>query len=134
MDMDILTLTNEYPPHVYGGAGVHVDHLVRALAGCDDGRHHVQVLCFGDQDETHPGISVTGVGPAGGLNGKPAHHRKVLDALSRNIVMAGSAEFVESPAALPAFQKAYGFTLTDDELLVLAGGNTAATIRAAMRR
>ncbi|WP_119393211.1 glycine betaine ABC transporter substrate-binding protein OsmF [Salinibius halmophilus] len=44
---------------------------------------------------------------------------------------AASAEFVESPAALPAFQTEYGFELTSDQLLVLSGGNTAATMRAA---
>ena len=44
---------------------------------------------------------------------------------------AASAEFVESASALPAFQEAYGFTLNSDQLLVLSGGNTAATLRAA---
>lgn len=47
------------------------------------------------------------------------------------IYLAGSAEFVESDAALPAFQKAYGFTLRGNQLLVLAGGDTSATIKAA---
>jgi osmoprotectant transport system substrate-binding protein len=47
------------------------------------------------------------------------------------VLLAGSAEFVESDAALPAFQKAYGFTLRGDQLLVLAGGDTSATIKAA---
>ena len=45
--------------------------------------------------------------------------------------LAASAEFVESPAALPAFQSAYGFKLDQNQLLVLSGGDTAATIRAA---
>lgn len=45
--------------------------------------------------------------------------------------LAASAEFVESPAALPSFQKTYGFTLAQDQILTLAGGNTAATERAA---
>jgi osmoprotectant transport system substrate-binding protein len=45
--------------------------------------------------------------------------------------LAGSAEFVESPGGLPAFEKAYGFTLTQRQMLVLAGGDTAATMRAA---
>ncbi|MFC3125872.1 ABC transporter substrate-binding protein [Pseudoroseomonas globiformis] len=45
--------------------------------------------------------------------------------------LAASAEFVESPAALPAFQKAYGFALQADRLLVLSGGDTAVTMRAA---
>jgi osmoprotectant transport system substrate-binding protein len=44
---------------------------------------------------------------------------------------AASAEFVESASALPAFQEAYGFKLESDQLLVLSGGNTAATLRAA---
>nr|WP_246512971.1 ABC transporter substrate-binding protein [Azospirillum picis] len=45
--------------------------------------------------------------------------------------IAASAEFVESPAALPSFQQTYGFAMRPDQLLVLAGGDTAATIRAA---
>ena len=45
--------------------------------------------------------------------------------------LAASAEFVESPAALPAFEAAYGFKLNPDQTLVLAGGDTSATIRAA---
>ncbi|EFH09032.1 glycine betaine ABC transporter substrate-binding protein OsmF [Teichococcus cervicalis] len=48
--------------------------------------------------------------------------------------LAASAEFVESPAALPAFQKAYGFTLPPARLLVLSGGDTAVTMRAAAER
>ncbi|RUQ66247.1 ABC transporter substrate-binding protein [Azospirillum doebereinerae] len=45
--------------------------------------------------------------------------------------IAASAEFVESPAALPSFQGVYGFAMKPDQILVLAGGDTAATIRAA---
>src|SRR6185437_11907767 len=45
--------------------------------------------------------------------------------------LAASAEFVESPAALPAFEETYGFQLRSDQLLTLSGGNTAATLRAA---
>ena len=45
--------------------------------------------------------------------------------------LAASAEFVNSPAALPAFQTAYGFKLSPDQLIVLSGGDTAATIKAA---
>ena len=45
--------------------------------------------------------------------------------------LAASAEFVESPAALPAFEETYGFHLRADQLLTLSGGNTAATLRAA---
>jgi osmoprotectant transport system substrate-binding protein len=45
--------------------------------------------------------------------------------------LAASAEFVESPAALPAFERTYGFKLPPSALLVLAGGDTAVTMRAA---
>ncbi len=48
--------------------------------------------------------------------------------------LAASAEFIERPDALPAFQQAYGFTLNQDQLLSLAGGDTAVTIKAAAER
>lgn len=47
------------------------------------------------------------------------------------IRLAASAEFVESPSALPSFEATYGFRLTGAQLLTLSGGNTAATLRAA---
>ncbi|HSU85136.1 MAG TPA: glycogen synthase [Chthoniobacterales bacterium] len=43
--MKALFLTNEYPPHIYGGAGVHVGYLSRQLAKSIE----VEVRCFGDQ-------------------------------------------------------------------------------------
>ena len=48
-----------------------------------------------------------------------------------NVKLAASAEFVSSPAALPAFEKTYGFTLKPDQLITLSGGDTAAFIAAA---
>ena len=44
--MKALFLTNEYPPYVYGGAGVHVEYLSRELGKLSD----IDVRCFGDQD------------------------------------------------------------------------------------
>ena len=44
--MKALILTNEYPPNVYGGAGVHVEYLSRELAKLID----VDVRSFGEQD------------------------------------------------------------------------------------
>ncbi|MGH7576957.1 MAG: glycogen synthase [Longimicrobiales bacterium] len=45
--MKVALCTREYPPEVYGGAGVHVEHLARALA------EHVEVAvhCFGGRRE-----------------------------------------------------------------------------------
>ncbi len=47
------------------------------------------------------------------------------------VVLAASAEFVNSAAALPAFQTTYGFKLKSDQLITFSGGDTAATIGAA---
>jgi osmoprotectant transport system substrate-binding protein len=47
------------------------------------------------------------------------------------VVLAASAEFVNSAAALPAFQKTYDFKMKPEQLIVLSGGDTAATIKAA---
>jgi hypothetical protein len=43
--MRIGILTNEYPPHVYGGAGVHVEYLTRELAALPD--NSGSVICLG---------------------------------------------------------------------------------------
>jgi osmoprotectant transport system substrate-binding protein len=48
--------------------------------------------------------------------------------------LAASAEFMERTDAMPAFQTAYGFKLRTDQALVLAGGDTAATIKAAAEK
>ncbi len=52
--MKTLFLTNEYPPYIYGGAGVHVDYLSRELAKL----MAVEVRCFGDQNSlgTNPEV------------------------------------------------------------------------------
>ncbi|KKB08623.1 glycine betaine ABC transporter substrate-binding protein OsmF [Devosia chinhatensis] len=50
------------------------------------------------------------------------------------IKLAASSEFVNSAAALPKFQEVYGFTLSPDQLVVLSGGDTAATIAAAAQQ
>ena len=54
--MKALFLTNEYPPHIYGGAGVHVGYLTRELAKTMP----VEVRCFGDQRFEKGNLKVTG--------------------------------------------------------------------------
>ena len=66
-----------------------------------------------------------------------AHRLATLDDFARwtrsggAVKLAASAEFVESRSGLPAFQETYGFSLDARQLLVLSGGNTSATIKAA---
>jgi starch synthase len=54
--LKVLFLTNEYPPHIYGGAGVHVGYLSRELAKAMP----VEVRCFGDQRIEDGNLKVTG--------------------------------------------------------------------------
>lgn len=69
-----------------------------------------------------------------------ANHLVTLHDLARYLAaggsfkLAASAEFVERPDALPAFEAAYGFKLRQDQMLVLAGGDTAVTIKAAAQQ
>jgi alpha-maltose-1-phosphate synthase len=56
-------LTREYPPDVYGGAGVHVEHLVPALRELVD----VDVHCFGEPRDGRPDTYAHDV--PGGLTG-----------------------------------------------------------------
>ena len=56
--MKALLLTNEYPPHLYGGAGVHIDYLSRELSKIME----VEVRCFGDQSVDLPNLKVRGFG------------------------------------------------------------------------
>jgi alpha-maltose-1-phosphate synthase len=52
----VLFLTNEYPPNIYGGAGVHVDYLSRELAKTMP----VEVRCFGKQRLEEGDLTVIG--------------------------------------------------------------------------
>ena len=54
--LKVLFLTNEYPPHIYGGAGVHVGYLSRELAKTMP----VEVRCFGDQCLDEGSLKVVG--------------------------------------------------------------------------
>lgn len=90
--MKITILTNEYPPNVYGGAGVHVEYLSQELAALEGGAHDVEVLCFGEQQATEGNLRVRGVEPDFELPRQDDRHVKFMDAMARNVVMAGSVE------------------------------------------
>jgi starch synthase len=93
--MKIAILTNEYPPHIYGGAGVHVSYLTRELARLDAHRHTVKVLCFGDQRQNLDHLSVTGVTAAFEFPFQEPRNRRLLDTLFRNLIMTGSLAGVD---------------------------------------
>ena len=79
--MRALTLTNEFPPNIYGGAGVHVAELTRHLAPLID----LDIRTFGGQDETRDGWRVRGFQPAHDLGRTDERLRPVIGALSRDL-------------------------------------------------
>ncbi len=86
--MKITVLTNEFPPNIYGGAGVHVKYLTRALAE----HHRVQVYAFGRQRRSSDALSVKGVTDTGAPQGSNPRFNKLFGTLYRNLVMATAAD------------------------------------------
>ncbi|MDQ3003021.1 MAG: glycosyltransferase, partial [Fibrobacterota bacterium] len=93
--MKITLLTNEYPPYVYGGAGVHVEYLSKALAAFPGSQNHVDILCFGDQKSNDGAISARGVKPDFALPAQNPQFAKLMDTLARNVLMTGTASATE---------------------------------------
>ncbi|MDX7953222.1 glycogen synthase [Lichenihabitans sp. Uapishka_5] len=81
----VALLTKEYPPYVYGGAGVHVEYLAAALAKSID----VEVRCFGDQHQHDGRLTVHGY-PQWDETKRNTDPRFVgaLDAYARSLAMA----------------------------------------------
>ena len=88
--MKIALLTNEYPPHIYGGAGVHVEYLSRELARQAGGKHQVNVYCFGEQKEHSGDLTVEGTRLDFKFPSQDVRHQRFLDTLFRNILIVGS--------------------------------------------
>ncbi|MGH3881807.1 MAG: glycogen synthase [Pseudonocardiaceae bacterium] len=89
--MRIGVLTREYPPEVYGGAGVHVSHLVSELRQ----RCQIQVHCFGAPRPEAPHLEVYSHAVAPGL----AAANLALQTLSVDLAMAdalGDVDLVHS--------------------------------------
>jgi alpha-maltose-1-phosphate synthase len=87
--MRIVILSNEAPPHIYGGAGVHVDFLSRELVRLEGKQHTVEVLCFGDQEETEGSPAIRGVREGFPFPIADPRQKTIFDALFKNLLMAG---------------------------------------------
>lgn len=83
--MKALLLTNEYPPHTYGGAGVHLEFLSRELAKLIE----VEVRCFGDQHVEDGRLRVRGYPEPGGMTA-PEYLKPVYGAMARDLAWAGT--------------------------------------------
>ena len=114
----VLLLSKEYPPHVYGGAGVHIDFLSRELAKLVD----VEVRCFGKQkrDGGNGTASVRGFSaPAESVGDLSDSRRKAVEPLQVGLEMAATVTDADavhchtwySMAAGVWAQKLYGIPL-----------------------
>ncbi len=90
--MRIDILTREYPPNVYGGAGVHVAELTRALRALEGVRVHVRAFDEPVQEEGTQGYAV----PPGLQDANGALRTLGVDLLMARDVAAGGADLVHS--------------------------------------
>ncbi|HEX5038520.1 MAG TPA: glycogen synthase [Candidatus Limnocylindria bacterium] len=81
--MRALILTNEFPPEIYGGAGIHVDELTRHLRPLIE----LDIRTFGSRAESTRGWRVAGYQPSVDLSAADERLRPMLGALSRDLAM-----------------------------------------------
>ena len=90
--MRVGLFTREYPPHVYGGAGVHVDYLSRELAK----EIEVEVHCWGPQQGNQGKLHVRGAEPWGEISiGTEGKFKGALEALSLNLTQVKALEGID---------------------------------------
>lgn len=83
--MKIALYTNEFPPNIYGGAGVHIDFLSQELAKLGQ----IEVRCFGDQQEATEKMQVQGIiASLTKMEDESNPHLKMFHNLSKNVEMA----------------------------------------------
>ena len=90
--MRVGLFTREYPPQVYGGAGVHVDYLSRELAK----EIEVEVHCWGKQHSDEASLTVRGEEPWSEISeGTTGKFKGALEALSLNLTQVKALEGVD---------------------------------------
>lgn len=90
--MRVGLFTREYPPQVYGGAGVHVDYLSRELAR----QIEVEVHCWGPQHADQGNLHVRGAEPWPEIsNGTQAKFKGALEAFSLNLTQIKALENID---------------------------------------
>jgi starch synthase len=90
--MRVGLFTREYPPLVYGGAGVHVDYLSRELARAIE----VEVHCWGPQHSDEGNLHVRGAEPWAEItNGTEGKFKGALEAFSLNLTQVKALEGID---------------------------------------
>ncbi len=82
--LSVTIMSREFPPNVYGGAGVHVDYLASSLASMMP----VEVRCFGQREAAQNSLAVRGYDPWLELSrGSDPRLEKVLSPLSVDLAL-----------------------------------------------
>lgn len=90
--MRVGLFTKEYPPQVYGGAGVHVDYLSRELAK----KIGVEVHCWGTQNADEGMLHVRGAEPWAEIsNGTEGKFKGALEAFSLNLTQVKALQGID---------------------------------------
>ncbi|HEY1576220.1 MAG TPA: glycogen synthase [Terracidiphilus sp.] len=90
--MRVGLFTREYPPLVYGGAGVHVDYLSRELAR----EIEVEVHCWGPQNSDSGKLHVRGAEPWEEIsNGTEGKFKGALEAFSLNLTQIKALQGID---------------------------------------
>lgn len=90
--MRVGLFTREYPPQVYGGAGVHVDYLSRELAKAIE----VEVHCWGPQQADTGNLHVRGAEPWDEItSGTEGKFKGALEALSLNLTQVKALQGID---------------------------------------
>jgi starch synthase len=90
--MRVGLMTREYPPNVYGGAGVHVEYLSRELAK----KIEVEVRCWGTQSVDEGNLHVRGAEPWSEITqGPDGKYKTALEAMSLNLAQTQSLAAID---------------------------------------
>ncbi len=89
--MRVGLITREYPPYVYGGAGVHVEYLSRELAK----KIEVEVHCWGDQHADTADLHVRGEKPWDALGASQQKFKTAIEAFSLNLLQQESLSKIQ---------------------------------------
>ena len=84
--MKVLYLTNEFPPNVYGGAGVHIEYLSREVAEFAE----VDVRCYGDQNESKKGFTTRGFQPLNDYTNLASGLQSIFKTIDRDLQAVGA--------------------------------------------
>lgn len=84
--MKVLYLTNEYPPYVYGGAGVHIEYLAKEVAELAE----VEVRCYGDQKPDGGKVTATGYASLQDYSKLPGGLQSVFKTIDRDLQAVGA--------------------------------------------